>query len=222
MRTLDCCLICHKGKLQQHHSIKRRWWKKLKMEEGEYPDSLIFPLCPKHHKEADLGKIEFCELYKLRKLGENAEQIIFEERENQPWETEWRQWDQRSQWFQWDPFVNVDNRTEHQKKRAERIETWLDSSHYVGTYLVENQMFSYIKPEMRMHTLIGYEKVYPYVNWRSFTNHAARPRAIIRERAAHPKVSSGANRRGSTQPLWIEDYQARINMRRYERLRKGS
>ena len=140
--TFHSCLICQKSEIHWHHIIKRR----LK------PNGVTVPLCPKHHKLADLGKIPVSELYRLKELEKCVDEIIYESMDwdKIPWETEYHRSDNFNDSHDFHcmdgelAFYYTNSRF-HQYKRAKRIHTWLNSSPDVGTYLVGNEMFSYLK-----------------------------------------------------------------------------
>jgi hypothetical protein len=144
MMPFNSCIICHKHDVDWHHIIKR----KLK------PNGITVPLCPKHHKLADLGKIEASELYRLRILEQNINGIVYEELEKQPWEAEYFDSSNfnNSHDFQCSDgelAFNSNGLSLHQYKRAKRISTWLNSSPNVGTYVFMGEIFSYLKKGVR-------------------------------------------------------------------------
>ena len=117
------------------------------------------PLCPRHHKLADLGKIPASELYRLKKLEQEIQELIYEDRESMPWEGEYHQ---SSNFQDSHDFLCYYGRmafqvvtfSSHQDRRSERISTWLNSSPEVGTYFFQNQMFSYLRKRAHAHAVL--------------------------------------------------------------------
>jgi hypothetical protein len=153
MRHDDTCLICHKEKFHWHHIVKRKLQPK---GIRPYQHHGLVPLCPKHHKLADLGRIKTSELFNLERLERVIDEILEQDVdpltckrvEKESWEAQYFDWINSPMYRQVESLgysFECDIRDFPQYKRAARVSIWLDSGPDVGMYLIGNEMFSYLK-----------------------------------------------------------------------------
>lgn len=132
------CLVCQKEGSQDHHIIKRRRdTLRLTIPSGlVIPSGLTIPLCPSHHKLADLGKIEISKLLDLRRLDRVIDEILKEEIdlilckqiEKKSWETEYffqvgmDYYGREGLGYGFDPLGFLDF---PENKRSETVSLWL-------------------------------------------------------------------------------------------------